>query len=128
MNRRDWTLETCSVISAFSVLILVLSPAGAFAQAPARDPSRCSPQMMSAAFDVNAGASWNGWSPDVTNKRFQPAEQGGLTAAQVPNLKLKWAFGFPDTISAYAQPTIASGRVFVGTQNGSVYSLDAKTG
>ena len=35
---------------------------------------------------------------------------------------------FPDATSAWAQPTIASGRVFVGSQNGTVFSLDAKTG
>ena len=78
--------------------------------------------------DPLASPHWIGWGGSVTNTRFQPADQAGLTAAQVPNLKLKWAFGFPDTISAYAQPTIASGRVFVGSQNGTVYSLDAKTG
>ena len=37
----------------------------------------------------------------------------GLTAEQVPRLHLKWAFGFPDATSAWAQPTIAGGRVFV---------------
>jgi polyvinyl alcohol dehydrogenase (cytochrome) len=84
--------------------------------------------MLSAPFAGDAGASWNGWSPDTSNKRFQPAEHAGLALAQVPNLKLKWAFGFPETISAYAQPSVAGGRVFVGAQNGTVYSLDAKTG
>ena len=72
--------------------------------------------------------SWAGWSPSVTNTRFQPASQAGLTAEQVPNLSLKWAFGFPDATSAWSQPTVASGRVFVGSQNGTVYSLDAKSG
>ena len=52
----------------------------------------------------------------------------GLTAAAVPKLKLKWAFGFPDDISAYAQPTVAVGRVFVGSAGGTVYALDAQTG
>jgi polyvinyl alcohol dehydrogenase (cytochrome) len=84
--------------------------------------------MMSAPFAPDAGPAWNGWGAGLTNSRFQSAEQAGITAAQVPNLKLKWAFGFPDTISAYAQPTVAGGRVFVGAQNGTVYSLDAKTG
>ena len=84
--------------------------------------------MLTVPFSADAGPSWNGWSPDVTNKRFQSAEQAGLAAAQVPKLKLKWAFGFPDTVSAYAQPTVAGGRVFVGAQNGTVYALDAKTG
>ena len=30
--------------------------------------------------------------------------------------------------SARAQPTVAGGRVFVGSQGGTVYALDAKTG
>jgi polyvinyl alcohol dehydrogenase (cytochrome) len=47
---------------------------------------------------------------------------------QVPNLKLKWAFGFPTGISAYSQPAVVAGRVFVGSDIGHVYSLDAKTG
>ena len=71
---------------------------------------------------------WNGWGPTVQNTHFQPAAQAGLTADQVPRLRLKWAFGFPDTTSAWAQPTIAGGRLFVGSQNGTVYSLDAATG
>ena len=41
---------------------------------------------------------------------------------------LKWAFGFPDATSAWSQPTVAGGRLFVGSQNGTVYSLDARTG
>ena len=52
----------------------------------------------------------------------------GFTAAQVPRLKLKWAFGFPGDVGADAQPTIAGGRVFVGSQSGTVYSLNAATG
>ncbi len=72
--------------------------------------------------------AWNGWSPSVTNTRFQSAQQAGLSAGQVPKLSLKWAFGFPDATSAWSQPTVAGGRVFVGSQNGTVYALDAKSG
>jgi len=110
------------------IVVLVFASSRAYAQAPPRDPSRCAPQMMSAPFNPDAGPAWNGWGAGVTNTRFQPADQAGIAAAQVPNLKLKWAFGFPDTVSAYAQPTVAGGRVFVGAQNATVYSLDAKTG
>ena len=78
--------------------------------------------------DPASRPSWNGWSPDLANTRFQPANVARLTATQVPKLKLKWAFGFPQGVSANAQPTIASGRVFVGSDNGYVYSMDAKTG
>jgi polyvinyl alcohol dehydrogenase (cytochrome) len=79
-------------------------------------------------FDPNKGGQWNGWGVDVTNTRFQPAAQAGLTPSQVANLKLKWAFGFPNGTSARAQPTVVGGRVFVGSQSGDVYALDAKSG
>ncbi len=79
--------------------------------------------------DVSAKSSWTGWGNDpMTNARFQPAKAAGLTADQVPHLKLKWAFGFPGVEQAYGQPTIAGGRVFVGVDTGAVYSLDAATG
>jgi polyvinyl alcohol dehydrogenase (cytochrome) len=80
------------------------------------------------AFDPAAGPRWSGWSADVANTRFQPAAQAGMTAEQVPKLELKWAFGFPNANTARALPTIAGGRVFVGSQSGAVYALDAKTG
>ncbi|OLE74015.1 MAG: hypothetical protein AUG12_02700 [Acidobacteria bacterium 13_1_20CM_2_57_8] len=74
------------------------------------------------------GAAWNGWGVDIANTRFQQAQAAGLTAAQVPRLKLKWAFGYPAGESANGQPTVAGGRVFAGGDNGFVYSLDAATG
>ena len=78
--------------------------------------------------DPATAPGWRGWSPSITNTRFQSARDAGISAEQVPKLSLKWAFGFPDATSAWSQPTIASGRVFVGSQNGTVYSLDAKSG
>ncbi len=78
--------------------------------------------------DPSAAPQWNGWGPDVANTHVQPAAQAKLTPAQVPRLRLKWAFGFPDTTSVWAQPTVAGGRLFVGSQNGTVYSLDAASG
>jgi polyvinyl alcohol dehydrogenase (cytochrome) len=83
-----------------------------------------------ASIDSTAGSrsSWGGWSPSLTNARFQPAAQAGLAAGDLSRLTLKWAFGFPDAASAWAQPTVAGGRVFVGSQNGTVYALDGQTG
>ena len=89
-------------------------------------PNQC--RNNPAMTDPARGPAWNGWGADPTNSRFQPAAAAGLTAAQVPRLKLKWAFGFPAGVSANAQPTIVSGRVFVGSDNGFVYSLDAASG
>lgn len=69
---------------------------------------------------------WNGWGRDVGGSRFQP--KPGLKPEDVPKLKLKWAFGFPGAGVSYAQPTVAGGRVFIGSVMGNVYSLDAATG
>jgi polyvinyl alcohol dehydrogenase (cytochrome) len=98
--------------------------------APAGDAKAMSNQCSAAAkfASPSAASSWNGWGPDATNARFQSAKAAGITAAQVPNLKLKWAFGLPNAASMYSQPTIAGGRVFFGADTGYVYSLDAKTG
>jgi polyvinyl alcohol dehydrogenase (cytochrome) len=71
---------------------------------------------------------WNGWGNGPRNARFQPTAVAGLDAESVPSLKLKWAFGFPGGTSAYGQPTVVGGRVFVGTDTGYIYSLDASTG
>ena len=71
---------------------------------------------------------WNGWSVDLVNSRFQATAAAGLRAQDIPKLQVKWAFGFPDTVSVDAQPTIAGGRLFLGSANGTVYSLDARTG
>lgn len=80
------------------------------------------------AFKANAANAWNGWGGSERNERFRTTAQAGLNEQQVKGLELKWAFGFPDATSAWATPTVVGGRVFVGSQNGTVYSLDAKTG
>jgi polyvinyl alcohol dehydrogenase (cytochrome) len=77
-------------------------------------------------FDPFKGSAWNGWGFDSDNSRFQTSP--GLAAADVPRLALKWAFGFPNGNSAYGQPTVAGGRVFVGADTGFVYSLEAASG
>src|ERR1700674_5225818 len=74
------------------------------------------------------GPSWNGWGVTAGNTRFQPADSAALSPDGVPRLKLKWAFGFPGATSASGQPVVFAGRVYVGSWEGDVYSLDAKTG
>ncbi len=67
-----------------------------------------------------------GWGHD--NRRFIPASVGGLTAADAPKLKLKWAFAYPAAVRARSQPTIGWNTVFVGSQNGTIYAFDLDTG
>jgi polyvinyl alcohol dehydrogenase (cytochrome) len=82
----------------------------------------------SSQFKLTSGPAWNGWGAGLANTRLQSAANAQLTAAQLPQLELRWAFGFPDATSAWAQPTVIGGRVFVGSQNGTVFALDAKSG
>ncbi len=99
-------------------------PFGTLEHGDAKDmPNRCpsNPPIGSAT-----ATDWNGWGGGLGNARFKTIS--GLTAAEVPHLKLKWAFGYPGGLSAFGQPTVVAGRVFVGTDTGYVYSLDAKTG
>jgi polyvinyl alcohol dehydrogenase (cytochrome) len=78
--------------------------------------------------DAFSRAHWNGWGAGPSQRRFQPAAMAGLPATDVPKLELKWAFGFPNSLRALAQPTIVGGRIFVGSAAGRVFSLDAANG
>ena len=80
------------------------------------------------SFSTVGDPSWSSWGVDLTNSRFQPTGSAGLGRAEVPRLKLKWAFGFPGASATYGQPTVAGGRLFVGSEDGTVYSLDARSG
>jgi polyvinyl alcohol dehydrogenase (cytochrome) len=89
----------------------------------------CTATANARSFDAGAGATWNGWGgASTSNTRFQDTKSAGLTAADVPKLKLKWAFGFPGDLQSNAQATIVGGRVFVGSPGGGVYSLSADSG
>jgi len=72
--------------------------------------------------------AWNGWSPGLANMRYQAADAAGLTIDQVRRLKLKWAFGFEGDLTAFAQPTVLDGQIFVGSAGGTVHALSAETG
>ena len=73
-------------------------------------------------------STWNGWSPGPDNSRFVPADLAKLSAAQVPKLELKWAFGFQGDISAFGQPTVIGNQIFVGSASGLVHALRADSG
>lgn len=98
--------------------VAAISAAG-MADRCATNPALADPRTMPA---------WDGWSPRIDNARFQSAAAAGLDAGDVPRLELQWAFGLPGGASAISQPTVASGRVFVGSDNTALYSLDARTG
>lgn len=51
-----------------------------------------------------------------------------MTADEVPRLTLKWAFSLGETDNARSQPAVADGRLFVGSEAGTMHALDPQTG
>jgi polyvinyl alcohol dehydrogenase (cytochrome) len=115
-------------LSAFQKRVVAVYLAGRpLGSAPAGDAARMKNRCENApAFAPFKASEWNGWAADAANTRFQPSP--GFDAASVPALALKWAFGFPNGNSAYGQPSIVGGRVFVGSDTGYLYALDAASG
>lgn len=93
---------------------------------PLREPSLTANMCKTPAPPAAASAdgSWTGWSPDLTNRRFQLA--GGLAAADVPRLKLKWAFAYPGGVGGL--PVVSDGWLYSASAKGNVFALDARTG
>ena len=89
-------------------------------------PNRCESKPPLRAQQSEPG--WNGWGFDLANSRFEPANVAKLTAGQIARLKVKWAFGVPNALDLYDQPTIVGGRIYLSSDTGTVYSLDASTG
>ena len=91
---------------------------------PPAPPPACDAQH--GAFDQAAPPARVGWGHD--SSRFIPAAVAGLKAAEVPRLKLKWAFAYPAAQRARSQPAIGWGAIFVGSQDGTVYAFDLDNG
>src|SRR5258708_37647577 len=89
------------------------------------EPNLCPEQLVMG--DPQASPSWNGWGNGPANTRFQPKAQGKLTAADLPRIQLKWAFGFSNAMTARPQPTVVGGRLFAPSENGHVYALNPRT-
>jgi polyvinyl alcohol dehydrogenase (cytochrome) len=95
---------------------------------PAKPPATAYCSDRSVKLTERGKTQWNGWSPALTNTRYQAKDAAGLNFGDVSRLKLKWAYGFADDIIAFSQPTVMDGQVFVGSASGMVQALDAATG
>jgi polyvinyl alcohol dehydrogenase (cytochrome) len=82
-----------------------------------------SDQMCAANGPIKASANdWPALGPDENSSRFQP--NPGISAADVPKLKVKWAFSMPGG----GQPVVVGDWLFITNRGGKFYALDAKTG
>ena len=115
-------LSTAQIVT----LIKYIAPTGAKAVVAPLFPPTCkaNPNLRFSA-DL---PQWNGWSPDLMNRRFQDARPAGIAASAVQRLQLKWAFNLGNVTAVRSQPSVVAGRLFIGTQTGAEYSLDADTG
>jgi polyvinyl alcohol dehydrogenase (cytochrome) len=95
----------------------------------APQPSQA-PQCAGAAarFDLSREPDIVGAGFTAENTHFIDAKAAALPAADIPRLKVKWTFAYPASVRARSRPTFAYGALYVGSQNGIVYALDAKTG
>ena len=78
--------------------------------------------------DLGSRPRLYGWGADLRNSHAIPGDVARLPVAAIPRLKVKWAFAYPGAQRARSQPTVAMGTVFVGSQSGAVYALDARSG
>ena len=72
-------------------------------------------------------AGWDGWGGDLENSRYQAAKAAALDAKDLPSLKLKWVFAYPDEVLALGPINVFGGRIFVPSNSGNIYSLDAES-
>ena len=91
---------------------------------PGVDPGANRCKALPGPVDVK-GLQWNGWGRDLANTRFQPTP--GINPEDVPKLKVKWAFAHPGPM-ATGQPSIVGDHLYVTTEAGLIYCLNAQTG
>ena len=91
---------------------------------PKANMCRMGPRQSKPSLKSN-DAQWNGWGNGLGNARFQ--SEPGFAAADVPRLKLKWAFAYPGH-GAFGQATVLGDYVYVTSLVGWVFALDAETG
>ena len=89
-------------------------------------PPKCSKEE--AQFDYNEPPFAPAWGITFDNKRFINNEATQFSKADLKDLKLKWSFAYPHANRARSQPSFAGGSLMVGSQDGTVYSLNAETG
>ncbi len=79
-------------------------------------------------FDFDQPPRLKNWGMTLDNRHFISAEIANLAVDDIPGLALKWAFAYPGATRTRSQPAFAGGALMVGSQDGTVYSLDAESG
>lgn len=107
--------------------LVLLSLTASIGATPVPSSPDCDPARQTTSRPPTA-AQWTVWGADVHNSRFQSSAAAGIATGDTPRLALKWAFSLGNVANVRSQPAIADGRVFIGTEAGDVYALDAALG
>lgn len=91
-----------------------------------RTPPKCAGEA--AVFQFGEPPAFPTWGISYSNTRYIPKVVSGITSENVSQLKLKWAFGVPGVTRMRSLPGFAGGAIYVGTDDGTVYALDARSG
>jgi polyvinyl alcohol dehydrogenase (cytochrome) len=98
---------------------------GGGAGAPAATPAQPPDNSCTGSGPILPTASdWASWGNQASGNRYQP--HPGMTAADVPRLKLKWAFAYSG--GQYGQPVVVGDYLFITSLGGDFYALDRRSG
>lgn len=81
-----------------------------------------------APVDASAVSGVIGWGLDQANTRSLDLARAGLSASDLPRLRLKWAFAFPGSNQSRSQPAVVGRVLYVGAQDGMLYAIDVNSG
>jgi polyvinyl alcohol dehydrogenase (cytochrome) len=81
-----------------------------------------------ADFDLRQPAPFTGWGLTPENTHAISTRAAGLGRSAAGRLRLKWSLAFPNAVRARSQPAVAGGLIFVGSQDGTVFALDRRSG
>jgi polyvinyl alcohol dehydrogenase (cytochrome) len=70
----------------------------------------------------------SGWAGDLAGTGYRTAAQAGIDSSNLPSLKLKWAFAFPDASQVRGRPGLVENWLIVGSEFGDVYAINTQTG
>lgn len=66
------------------------------------------------------------WGVDIQNTRHQPIS--GIDSSNIKDIKLKYAFGIPNTGEVRSWPAISADTIFLPSTSGTLYAIDRDIG
>jgi len=106
------------------VLVALVAFAGCTGSVPGTGPGTTPTPTGTSSPSGPPPTEWASPSYDLAGSRFAP--DAGIAADNIAELGLAWRFDTDGAVTG--TPTVADGRVYVATWQGSVYSIDLATG